>query len=186
MCYNTHGYRRFSLRISDRPNGSILIISSPSLPGNSIFGFFRKYFGWVSGNCVCMYDNPRVAEHSFNALTTEIFFGPGCFSPQDQHGPVTPEVRAPAPLPEENFQLHQRSHRRCKRDKRFQILLGESTSADAWTDGETYIAYNIDMESAMHEFNHEYRRERGRRGMTTNVDLAESADEWLPQAHPEK
>ncbi|MBP2195078.1 ATP-binding protein [Pantoea cypripedii] len=29
--------------------------------------------------------------------------------------------------------------------KRFQILLGESTSADAWTDGETYIAYNIDI-----------------------------------------
>ncbi len=28
---------------------------------------------------------------------------------------------------------------------RFQILLGESTSADAWTDGETYIAYNIDI-----------------------------------------
>ncbi|UDJ82114.1 ATP-binding protein [Kosakonia oryzae] len=29
--------------------------------------------------------------------------------------------------------------------KRFQILLGESTSSDAWTDGETYIAYNIDI-----------------------------------------
>ncbi|MBK0096669.1 ATP-binding protein [Erwinia sp. S63] len=29
--------------------------------------------------------------------------------------------------------------------KRFQILLGESTSADAWTDGETYIAYNIEI-----------------------------------------
>ncbi|WP_034948949.1 ATP-binding protein [Erwinia oleae] len=29
--------------------------------------------------------------------------------------------------------------------KRFQILLGESTSADAWTDGDTYIAYNIDI-----------------------------------------
>ncbi|KDE34197.1 DNA mismatch repair protein MutL [Kosakonia radicincitans UMEnt01/12] len=28
---------------------------------------------------------------------------------------------------------------------RFQILLGESTSSDAWTDGETYIAYNIDI-----------------------------------------
>jgi hypothetical protein len=28
---------------------------------------------------------------------------------------------------------------------RFRILLGESTSADAWTDGETYIAYNIDI-----------------------------------------
>ncbi|MDI6540072.1 ATP-binding protein, partial [Pantoea ananatis] len=28
---------------------------------------------------------------------------------------------------------------------RFQILLGESTSADAWTDGETYIAYNTDI-----------------------------------------
>lgn len=28
---------------------------------------------------------------------------------------------------------------------RFQILLGESTSADAWTDGKTYIAYNIDI-----------------------------------------
>lgn len=28
---------------------------------------------------------------------------------------------------------------------RFQILLGESTSADAWTDGESYIAYNIDI-----------------------------------------
>ncbi|MHA7594352.1 ATP-binding protein [Pantoea sp. XAF26B01_ASV70] len=28
---------------------------------------------------------------------------------------------------------------------RFQILLGESTSAEAWTDGETYIAYNIDI-----------------------------------------
>ncbi|STQ14807.1 Uncharacterised protein [Enterobacter cloacae] len=27
----------------------------------------------------------------------------------------------------------------------FQILLGESTSSDAWTDGETYIAYNIDI-----------------------------------------
>ncbi len=27
----------------------------------------------------------------------------------------------------------------------FRILLGESTSADAWTDGETYIAYNIDI-----------------------------------------
>ncbi|ADF60013.1 MULTISPECIES: ATP-binding protein [Enterobacteriaceae] len=29
--------------------------------------------------------------------------------------------------------------------KCFQILLGESTSSDAWTDGETYIAYNIDI-----------------------------------------
>ncbi len=28
---------------------------------------------------------------------------------------------------------------------RFQILLGESTSAEAWTDGETYIAYNINI-----------------------------------------
>ncbi|CAH6334041.1 ATP-binding protein [Pantoea agglomerans] len=28
---------------------------------------------------------------------------------------------------------------------RFQIFLGESTSAEAWTDGESYIAYNIDI-----------------------------------------
>ncbi|AUX71582.1 ATP-binding protein [Erwinia pyrifoliae] len=28
---------------------------------------------------------------------------------------------------------------------RFQILLGESTSAEAWTDGQTYITYNIDI-----------------------------------------
>lgn len=28
---------------------------------------------------------------------------------------------------------------------RFSILLGESTTADAWTDGQTYIAYNIDI-----------------------------------------
>lgn len=42
------------------------------------------------------------------------------------------------------------------------------------------------METALHEFNHEYRREKRRRGMTTNVDLADSADEWLPQVHPVK
>ncbi|RLM24764.1 DNA mismatch repair protein MutL [Brenneria alni] len=29
--------------------------------------------------------------------------------------------------------------------KIFHILLGESTSADAWTDGKSYIAYNIDI-----------------------------------------
>ncbi|EOS93064.1 hypothetical protein ETR_21122, partial [Erwinia tracheiphila PSU-1] len=28
---------------------------------------------------------------------------------------------------------------------RFQILLGESTTSEAWTDGETYIAFNIDI-----------------------------------------
>lgn len=28
---------------------------------------------------------------------------------------------------------------------RYQVLLGESTTSDAWTDGETYIAYNIDI-----------------------------------------
>ncbi|MER2046511.1 MAG: ATP-binding protein, partial [Pantoea agglomerans] len=34
---------------------------------------------------------------------------------------------------------------RARGGVRFQIFLGESTSADAWTDGETYIAYNIDI-----------------------------------------
>ncbi|MEW5288569.1 ATP-binding protein [Erwinia papayae] len=28
---------------------------------------------------------------------------------------------------------------------RFQMLLGESTTSEAWTDGETYIAFNIDI-----------------------------------------
>jgi putative DNA primase/helicase len=40
------------------------------------------------------------------------------------------------------------------------------------------------MESAMREFNHEYRKERKNRGMVTNVELSESAEDWLPQAHP--
>ncbi|USL59040.1 ATP-binding protein [Pantoea ananatis] len=34
---------------------------------------------------------------------------------------------------------------RARGGVRLQIFLGESTSADAWTDGETYIAYNIDI-----------------------------------------
>ncbi|HHI0054762.1 TPA: primase-like DNA-binding domain-containing protein [Klebsiella quasipneumoniae] len=40
------------------------------------------------------------------------------------------------------------------------------------------------MESAMREFNHEYRKERRARGMVTNVELSESAEDWLPQTHP--
>ncbi|WP_371066692.1 winged helix-turn-helix domain-containing protein, partial [Salmonella enterica] len=40
------------------------------------------------------------------------------------------------------------------------------------------------MESAMREFNHEYRKERKARGMVTNVELSESAEDWLPQTHP--
>ena len=40
------------------------------------------------------------------------------------------------------------------------------------------------MESAMREFNHEYRKERKNRGMVTNVELSESAEDCLPQAHP--
>lgn len=40
------------------------------------------------------------------------------------------------------------------------------------------------MESAMREFNHEYRKERRARGMVTNVELSESAEDWLPQTYP--
>ncbi|HCB9113464.1 TPA: DNA primase [Klebsiella pneumoniae] len=40
------------------------------------------------------------------------------------------------------------------------------------------------MESAMREFNHEYRKERKTRGVVTNVELSGSAEDWLPQAYP--
>lgn len=40
------------------------------------------------------------------------------------------------------------------------------------------------MESAMREFNHEYLREKKTRGMVTNVELSDSAEDWLPQPHP--
>lgn len=38
------------------------------------------------------------------------------------------------------------------------------------------------MESAMREFNHEYRKERKTRGVVTNVELSDSAEDWLPQS----
>ncbi|BCP71374.1 primase-helicase zinc-binding domain-containing protein [Enterobacter asburiae] len=40
------------------------------------------------------------------------------------------------------------------------------------------------MESAMREFNHEYRKERKTRGVVTNVELSGSAEDWLPQPYP--
>lgn len=40
------------------------------------------------------------------------------------------------------------------------------------------------MESAMREFNHEYRKERKTRGVVTNVELSDGAEDWLPQAYP--
>ncbi|PLJ44916.1 DNA primase [Klebsiella quasipneumoniae] len=40
------------------------------------------------------------------------------------------------------------------------------------------------MESAMREFNHEYRKERKTRGVVTNVELSGSAEDWLPQVYP--
>ncbi|HCQ0117173.1 TPA: toprim domain-containing protein [Klebsiella pneumoniae] len=40
------------------------------------------------------------------------------------------------------------------------------------------------MESAMREFNHEYRKERKTRGVVTNVELSGSAEDWLPQTYP--
>ena len=39
------------------------------------------------------------------------------------------------------------------------------------------------MESAMREFSHEYKKERKTRGVVTNVELSESAEDWLPQPH---
>ncbi|RJT27689.1 DNA primase family protein [Buttiauxella izardii] len=39
------------------------------------------------------------------------------------------------------------------------------------------------MESAMREFSHEYRKERKTRGIVTNVELSNSAEDWLPQSH---
>ncbi|HBV5299459.1 TPA: DNA primase, partial [Klebsiella oxytoca] len=40
------------------------------------------------------------------------------------------------------------------------------------------------MESAMREFNHEYRKERKTRGVVTNVELSGSAEDWLPRPYP--
>lgn len=48
----------------------------------------------------------------------------------------------------------------------------------------TLNKFSEGMESAMREFNHEYRKERKTRGVVTNVELSESAEDWLPQAHP--
>lgn len=48
----------------------------------------------------------------------------------------------------------------------------------------TLNKFSEGMESAMREFNHEYRKERKTRGVVTNVELSESAEDWLPQAYP--
>ncbi|WGL93759.1 DNA primase family protein [Arsenophonus nasoniae] len=45
----------------------------------------------------------------------------------------------------------------------------------------TLNKFSEGMKIAMREFNHDYRRERKTRGVVTNVELSESAEEWLPQ-----
>lgn len=44
----------------------------------------------------------------------------------------------------------------------------------------TLNKFSEGMKIAMREFNHDYRRERKTRGVVTNVELSESAEEWLP------